>query len=80
MTIDYVGVNGTDGKEFDTSYGKDQATFTLDADGVIKGFGHGLDGVPVGSRVLHRGARPGRRTAPPGVRPPASGRPTPCCS
>ena len=30
VTINYVGVNGTDGKEFDTSFGKDQAQFTLD--------------------------------------------------
>lgn len=53
ITINYVGVNGTDGKEFDTSYGKDQrATFTLDAQGIIKGMVEGLSGTTVGSRVL----------------------------
>lgn len=52
VTLDYVGVNGTDGKEFDTTFGRQQASFTLDATGVIKGFSTSLDGVPVGSRVL----------------------------
>jgi peptidylprolyl isomerase len=53
ITIDYVGVNGTDGKEFDTSFGKaDKATFTLDDKQIIKGMVDGLSGVPVGSRVL----------------------------
>jgi peptidylprolyl isomerase len=53
VTIDYVGVNGTDGKEFDSSYGKqDKATFTLDDKQIIKGMVSGLSGVSVGSRVL----------------------------
>lgn len=53
ITIDYVGVNGTDGKEFDTSFGKtDSATFTLDDKQIIKGMVTGLSGVTVGSRVL----------------------------
>jgi peptidylprolyl isomerase len=53
ITIDYVGVNGTDGKEFDTSFGKPQkATFTLDDKQIIKGMVDGLSGVTVGSRVL----------------------------
>jgi peptidylprolyl isomerase len=52
VTVDYVGVNGTDAKEFDTSFGRKQANFTLETDGVIKGFSTSLDGVPVGSRVL----------------------------
>ena len=52
VTVDYIGINGTDGKEFDTSFGRKQSNFTLDADGVIKGFSTSLDGVPVGSRVL----------------------------
>jgi peptidylprolyl isomerase len=53
VTIDYLGVNGTDGKEFDTSFGKpDRATFTLDAGQIIKGLVEGLSGVTVGSRVL----------------------------
>jgi peptidylprolyl isomerase len=53
ITIDYLGVNGTDGKEFDTSFGKpDRATFTLSDGQIIKGMIEGLSGVTVGSRVL----------------------------
>ena len=53
ITIDYLGVNGTDGKQFDSSYGKsDRATFTLDDKQIIKGMVTGLSGTPVGSRVL----------------------------
>ncbi len=53
ITIDYVGVNGTDGKEFDTSYGKTgHATFTLDDKQIIKGMVDGISGTTVGSRVL----------------------------
>ncbi|HST84847.1 MAG TPA: FKBP-type peptidyl-prolyl cis-trans isomerase [Kineosporiaceae bacterium] len=52
VTIDYLGVNGTDAKEFDASYGKDKATFNLDDGSIIKGMVEGLSGVKVGSRVL----------------------------
>lgn len=53
VTIDYVGVNGTDGKQFDSSYNKqDKAIFTLDDKQIIKGMVEGLSGVTVGSRVL----------------------------
>jgi peptidylprolyl isomerase len=53
VTMDYLGINGTDSKEFDTSFGKpDRTTFTLQDDRVIKGMVTGLIGVPVGSRVL----------------------------
>lgn len=52
VTIDYLGVNGTDGKEFDTSFGKTRTTFTLDQGQYIKGLVDGLTGVKVGSRVL----------------------------
>jgi peptidylprolyl isomerase len=52
VSVDYVGLNGTDGKVFDSSYGKAQATFLVDPKKVIKGFADGLVGVPVGSRVL----------------------------
>jgi peptidylprolyl isomerase len=53
ITVDYLGVNGTDAKEFDTSYGKaDRATFTLSDGVIIKGMVDGLSGVTVGSRVL----------------------------
>lgn len=52
VSVNYVGVNGTDGKVFDTSYGKAPVTFLIDPKKVIKGFADGLVGVPVGSRVL----------------------------
>ena len=53
ISIDYVGVNGTDGKEFDTSFGKSgSATFLLNEGAVIRGMVSGLSGVTVGSRVL----------------------------
>src|SRR4051812_25875992 len=53
VSINYVGVNGTDGKEFDTSYGKgEKASFTMDPDLFMKGLVQGLSGTTVGSRVL----------------------------
>lgn len=52
VTIDYVGVNGTDGKEFDTTYGQRPSSFILNADYNLKGLVDGLIGTPVGSRVL----------------------------
>jgi peptidylprolyl isomerase len=53
VTIDYVGVNGTDGKQFDTSFGKpDPVTFIVGDKNLIKGMNDGLSGVSVGSRVL----------------------------
>ena len=52
VSINYVGVNGADGKEFDTSFGKSDATFTLDTKDIIKGMVTGLTGTTVGSRVL----------------------------
>ena len=73
VSIDYVGINGTDGKEFDTSYGRKPASFMVDASQVIKGFADGLIGVKVGlpgaarrpaeGRLRHPGrARSGDRT------------------
>jgi peptidylprolyl isomerase len=52
VTVEYLGINGTDGSEFDTSFGKQAASFILQSDAVIKGFATGLTGVTVGSRVL----------------------------
>jgi peptidylprolyl isomerase len=53
VTIQYVGLNGTDGKEFDTSYDDGQkASFTLDPQQVMKGLISGLTGATVGSRIL----------------------------
>lgn len=52
VTVQYVGVNGTDGKEFDTSWGRSAATFVLDVKQYLPGLVKGLTGVKVGSRVL----------------------------
>jgi peptidylprolyl isomerase len=53
VTIDYLGVNGTSGKTFDTSYGKpDPVSFLVGDKNLIKGMMDGLTGVKVGSRVL----------------------------
>lgn len=51
VTINYVGVNGTTGEIFDSSYERGEpATFPLQ--GVVPGFQKGLEGQAVGSRVL----------------------------
>ena len=53
VSINYVGINGRDGMEFDTSFGNPEpASFVLEEGSVIKGFATGLAGVTVGSRVL----------------------------
>lgn len=53
VEVNYLGINGKDGKEFDSSF--DPAaptTFTLAEGALIKGFVTGLEGVKIGSRVL----------------------------
>jgi len=52
VTVDYVGINGADGTQFDSSFDSDSAAFVLDDGQVIQGFVTGLEGVTVGSRVL----------------------------
>lgn len=52
LRVDYLGVNGRDGSEFDTSYGKEPATFQLTEGSIIPGFLQGLVGSTVGSRLL----------------------------
>ena len=42
VTIEYVGVNGTDGKEFDTSYGQRPTSFVLDPKNNLPGLVSGL--------------------------------------
>lgn len=51
VTINYVGVNGTTGEIFDSSYEAGQPV-TMSLAQVITGFRTGLDGQTVGSRVL----------------------------
>ncbi|MGZ4689156.1 MAG: FKBP-type peptidyl-prolyl cis-trans isomerase [Acidimicrobiia bacterium] len=46
ITVDYIGVSCSTGKVFDTSYGKQPATFPLS--GVIPGWQQGLPGMKVG--------------------------------
>lgn len=52
VTVDYLGVNAKNGKEFDSSWSREQtADFTL-GPGMIAGFNKALAGQKVGSRVL----------------------------
>lgn len=50
VTVNYLGVNGRTGETFDTSFGKEPATFSTK--GVVPGFSKALVGQKVGSRVL----------------------------
>ncbi len=52
VTIDYVGYNGTDGKEFDTSYGSRPASFVLSPKGNLEGLINALIGTTAGTRLL----------------------------
>jgi len=52
VTVDYVGINGRTGQEFDSSWKSGQpATFSL-GPGMITGFNKALAGQTVGSRVV----------------------------
>ena len=50
VTVHYVGVAQSNGKEFDTSWGGEPATFSLT--GVISGWTEGIPGMKVGGRRL----------------------------
>ena len=50
ITANYVGVSYSDGKEFDTSFGREPLELTLGAGGVIPGVVQGLEGMKVGGR------------------------------
>ena len=52
VTVDYVLVNGKDGKEADTTFGKTTATFLADPGQLLPGLANGLIGQKIGSRVL----------------------------
>ena len=53
VQLNYLGVNGRDGMEFDTSFGNPEpASFVLEQGQLIAGFITGLEGVKAGSRVL----------------------------
>jgi peptidylprolyl isomerase len=52
LSVNYVGVSYKTGKEFDSSWSRNQPfSFTIGTGGVIKGWDDGLIGVKVGSRV-----------------------------
>ncbi|MDQ1287935.1 MAG: FKBP-type peptidyl-prolyl cis-trans isomerase [Actinomycetota bacterium] len=53
VTLDYSGYNGTDGKEFDSSFGNGKPrSFVLDSKQTLPGLVKGLIGASVGSRLL----------------------------
>ncbi len=54
VVVNYVGINGRDGKEFDTSWqqGRGPTVFALREGGLIAGFLKGMIGKNVGDRVL----------------------------
>lgn len=53
LVVQYVGVNWRDGKEFDSSWGREAPVgLRLAETDLIKGWVQGLNGMKVGSRVL----------------------------
>lgn len=50
VSVDYVGVEYENGKEFDTSWGKEPLEFQLGAGSVIPGWDQGVEGMKVGGR------------------------------
>lgn len=52
VTVDYLLLNGKDGSEADTSFGKSPATFTADPAQLLPGLANGMIGKKIGSRVL----------------------------
>ncbi len=52
ISVNYVGVSMTDGKEFDSSWKSNQpASFSIGVGQVIQGWDQGIQGQKVGSRV-----------------------------
>ena len=52
VLVNYAGINGRDGKAFDTSFKPGGAPVSFPLDQVIPGFRIGLEGQNIGSRVL----------------------------
>jgi FKBP-type peptidyl-prolyl cis-trans isomerase len=50
VVVDYTGTLASNGKEFDTSKGKEPFTFPLGAGKVIKGWDEGVAGMKVGGK------------------------------
>ena len=52
VTVDLAGFNGTDGKQFDSSFGDKSRSFVLDDKVTLRGLVKGVVGSTVGSRLL----------------------------
>lgn len=52
VTVDYVLVNGRDGKELDATFGKKSVVFSADRTKLLPGLVKGMTGQKVGSRLL----------------------------
>jgi peptidylprolyl isomerase len=50
ITVNYTGIRGSNGEQFETTYGGEPAQFTLDAGGLIEGWVQGIPGMKVGGR------------------------------
>lgn len=73
VTVQYVGVDFKDGKEFDSSWSRNEPfTFTLGAGEVIPGWDQGVEGMKVGGRrelVIPPSLAYGEAGAPPAIGP-----------
>lgn len=73
VTVQYVGVDYKDGKEFDASWDRGEPfTFTLGAGEVIPGWDQGVEGMKVGGRrelVIPPNLAYGEAGAPPAIAP-----------
>jgi peptidylprolyl isomerase len=73
VSVDYVGVNYKSGKEFDSSWSRNEPfTFTLGAGEVIPGWDQGVEGMKVGGRrelIIPPGLAYGKTGSPPVIPP-----------
>jgi peptidylprolyl isomerase len=73
VTVQYVGVNYKNGKEFDSSWSRDEPfAFTLGAGEVIPGWDQGVEGMKVGGRrelIIPPQLAYGESGAPPAIGP-----------
>ena len=73
VSVDYVGVNFKSGKEFDSSWSRNEPfTFTLGAGEVIPGWDQGVEGMKVGGRrelIIPPSLGYGSAGAPPAIPP-----------
>lgn len=73
VTVQYVGVSYKDGKEFDSSWSRNEPfSFTLGAGEVIPGWDQGVEGMKVGGRrelIIPPSLAYGEAGAPPAIAP-----------